>query len=103
VKEEEEEDDDDDDEGHMASSTRQEGIAMRIVELGWFTLARVMNNVHIGAGRLHGRHGGQSTVEYALVGALVVIAAAGALTVLGGELTTVFTNISRTLGTAAGR
>ncbi len=45
----------------------------------------------------------QSTVEYALVGALVVIAAAGALTMLGGELTTVFTNISRTLGAAAGR
>jgi Flp pilus assembly pilin Flp len=44
---------------------------------------------------------GQSTVEYALVGALVVIAAAGALGVLGGELTTVFTNISNTLKVAA--
>jgi Flp pilus assembly pilin Flp len=43
----------------------------------------------------------QSTVEYALVGALVVIAAAGALTILGGELTTVFNNISKTLGAAA--
>jgi len=42
---------------------------------------------------------GQSTVEYALVGALVVIAAAGALTVLGGELNTVFTHISDTLRT----
>lgn len=45
----------------------------------------------------------QSTVEYALVGALVVIAAAGALTLLGGELNSVFSNISKTLGTAAGR
>ena len=47
---------------------------------------------------------GQSTVEYALVGALVVIAAAGAMTILGGQLTNVFTNISNTLKTAsAGR
>lgn len=43
----------------------------------------------------------QSTVEYALVGALVVIAAAGALTVLGGQLSSVFSNISKMLGTAA--
>jgi Flp pilus assembly pilin Flp len=43
----------------------------------------------------------QSTVEYALVGALVVIAAAGALTLLGGELSSVFTNISNTLKTAS--
>ncbi len=39
----------------------------------------------------------QSTVEYALVGALVVIAAATALTVLGEQVTTVFTNIGNTL------
>jgi Flp pilus assembly pilin Flp len=50
---------------------------------------------------LSGRGTAQSTVEYALVGALVVIAAAGALTLLGGELTTVFTNISHTLGQAS--
>src|SRR5262249_20687765 len=43
----------------------------------------------------------QSTVEYALVGALVVIAAAGALTLLGTELSTVFTNIGNTLHNAA--
>jgi Flp pilus assembly pilin Flp len=43
----------------------------------------------------------QSTVEYALVGALVVIAAAGALTILGGQVNTVFGNISNTLRTAA--
>ncbi|GAC1317991.1 MAG: hypothetical protein NVSMB2_12380 [Chloroflexota bacterium] len=46
---------------------------------------------------------GQSTVEYALVGALVVIAAAGALTLLGGQLNSVFSSISKTLSTAAAR
>ena len=46
---------------------------------------------------------GQSTVEYALVGALVVIAAAAALTVLGDQVTAVFGNISATLKTAAAR
>ena len=45
----------------------------------------------------------QSTVEYALVGALVVIAAAGALTLLGGQLNSVFSSISKTLSTAAAR
>jgi Flp pilus assembly pilin Flp len=53
--------------------------------------------------RLGGRARGQSTVEYALVGALVVIAAAGALTILGGQVTAVFSNISDTLRSAAGR
>jgi len=48
-----------------------------------------------------GRLTAQSTVEYALVGALVVIAAAGALTLLGTELQTVFNNISSTLKTAS--
>lgn len=42
----------------------------------------------------------QSTVEYALVGALVVIAAAAALTVLGGDIKMVFSHISDTLKTA---
>ncbi|HEV7661943.1 MAG TPA: hypothetical protein VGQ62_00310 [Chloroflexota bacterium] len=50
---------------------------------------------------LRNKAAAQSTVEYALVGALVVIAAAGALTILGTELTAVFTNISKTLGAAA--
>jgi Flp pilus assembly pilin Flp len=44
---------------------------------------------------------GQSTVEYALVGALVVIAAATALTALGGEVTAVFNKITNTLSGAA--
>jgi Flp pilus assembly pilin Flp len=39
----------------------------------------------------------QSTVEYALVGALVVIAAAGALTLLGDQVTAVFTRITSAL------
>jgi Flp pilus assembly pilin Flp len=43
----------------------------------------------------------QSTVEYALVGALVVIAAAGAMTLLGDQITTVFTKITNTLSGAA--
>jgi Flp pilus assembly pilin Flp len=67
-------------------------------------LARVHGAWQSGVSRLHGRADGaqgQSTVEYALVGALVVIAAAGALTLLGGELTSVFTNISKTLGAAS--
>jgi len=45
----------------------------------------------------------QSTVEYALVGALVVIAAAAAMTVLGEQVTAVFTNIGNTLRAAAAR
>jgi Flp pilus assembly pilin Flp len=47
------------------------------------------------------RWGGQSTVEYALVGALVVIAAAGAMTLLGGEVTSVFSRITSTLSGSA--
>jgi Flp pilus assembly pilin Flp len=39
----------------------------------------------------------QSTVEYALVGALVVIASAAALTLLGGELSSVFNQLTNTL------
>jgi Flp pilus assembly pilin Flp len=71
---------------------RRNGIAMWWIEQSWRT----------GIARFRARGAGQSTVEYALVGALVVIAAAGALTLLGGELTSVFTNISKTLGTASG-
>jgi Flp pilus assembly pilin Flp len=46
----------------------------------------------------------QSTVEYALVGALVVIAAAGTLTLLGGQVTSVFSHLTAALsgGPAAG-
>ncbi len=74
---------------------------MVLIEWSWVTLARISARLELGAQRL-GRHwSGQSTVEYALVGALVVIAAAGALTMLGGELTSVFSKISNTLSGAA--
>jgi len=78
---------------------------MRLIEQSWVLgAARLQGGLQDGMDRLGGRARGQSTVEYALVGALVVIAAAGALTMLGGELTSVFTNISKTLGAAsAGR
>jgi Flp pilus assembly pilin Flp len=71
-------------------------------EQGWLLAAeRVQVSWRSGVDWLRHKATGQSTVEYALVGALVVIAAAGALTMLGGELTSVFTNISKTLGAAA--
>lgn len=41
------------------------------------------------------RWAGQSTVEYALIGALVVIVAAAAMTGLGNELQSVFTNLTK--------
>ncbi|HEX9440410.1 MAG TPA: hypothetical protein VF909_12045 [Roseiflexaceae bacterium] len=44
---------------------------------------------------------GQSTVEYALVGALIVIAGAVALSAMSTEITGVFNNISATLRSAA--
>jgi Flp pilus assembly pilin Flp len=72
------------------------------IEQSWLKAAQLQGSWRSGIARLRGGDAGQSTVEYALVGALVVIAAAGALTLLGGELTSVFTNISKTLGTAAG-
>lgn len=56
-------------------------IAMRWIDRAWFMMA-------------------QSTVEYALVGALVVIAAATAMTALGTDVTAVFNKISTTLGAA---
>jgi Flp pilus assembly pilin Flp len=71
---------------------------MQWTERAWPILARLHSRWH---GLVSNKVAAQSTVEYALVGALVVIAAAGALTVLGSELTAVFSNISRTLGAAA--
>jgi Flp pilus assembly pilin Flp len=71
------------------------------IELGSSWAALVAGPLRRGAQCLVGRDGGQSTVEYALVGALVVIAAAGALTILGGEVTGVFTHITNTLRGAA--
>jgi pilus assembly protein Flp/PilA len=75
------------------------------MELGWvtgsLTLADLQTRCARGLRSVYARAAGQSTVEYALVGALVVIAAAGALTLLGGELTSVFSRISTTLSGAA--
>jgi Flp pilus assembly pilin Flp len=76
----------------------KEGIGMSWIELGWLVAGRLQTRWQ----RLHAGSAGQSTVEYALVGALVVIAAAGALSLLGGELTTVFTQITNTLRGSAG-
>jgi Flp pilus assembly pilin Flp len=67
------------------------------IERGWLAVARLQ--AHLDA--LARRWTGQSTVEYALVGALVVIAAAGAMTLLGGEVTSVFSRITNTLSGAA--
>jgi Flp pilus assembly pilin Flp len=71
--------------------------------MGWIELGRlVVARFPVRWLRTCAALSAQSTVEYALVGALVVIAAAGALSLLGGELTAVFTNITNTLRGSAG-
>jgi pilus assembly protein Flp/PilA len=74
---------------------------MRLVERSWQRVARVRERVEQRLWTAAVRWAGQSTVEYALVGALVVIAAAGAMTLLGGEITAVFSRITTTLSGAA--
>jgi len=78
---------------------------MGCIELGWVRASLAMADLQTRCGcglrGLGARASGQSTVEYALVGALVVIAAAGALTLLGGEITSVFSRITGTLSGAA--
>ena len=44
---------------------------------------------------------GVTMIEYALIAALVAVVAITALTTLGGNLSTIFTNIATTLGNAA--
>ena len=74
-----------------------------MIEWSWMVGARARNRVDAVLGRTEASWSAQSTVEYALVGALVVIVAAGALSALGGEVNTIFTNITNALkGTAAG-
>lgn len=71
-----------------------------MLELVWVVLATARNQFDSGSGDIRSRVQrliGQSTVEYALVGALVVIAAAGAMSLLGSEITTVFTKITTAL------
>jgi Flp pilus assembly pilin Flp len=74
---------------------------MRLIERSWLSAARVCTRLQQHAWMAAWGWAGQSTVEYALVGALVVIAAAGAMTLLGGEVTTVFSRITSTLSGAA--
>jgi Flp pilus assembly pilin Flp len=62
------------------------------MSMGWFGQARLWVWSKVSTVTM-----AQSTVEYALVGALVVIAAAGALTLLGTELTHVFNNVTNKL------
>ncbi len=73
---------------------------MRWIELGAVFASVIAARVRQSLPERARRLVGQSTVEYALVGALVVIAAASALTLLSGEVTSVFSNITKTLQTA---
>ncbi len=86
--------------GNRLAGQRQKGreFRMRVIEWSWLQTARMQARLE---NRWTAAAGGQSTVEYALVGALVVIAAAGAMTLLGGEITTVFSRITTTLSGAA--
>ena len=70
---------------------------MELVERTWMVRARLQARAERSAIRIRAGHTAQSTVEYALVGALVVIAAAAALTALGSEVTSVFSKITTTL------
>jgi Flp pilus assembly pilin Flp len=74
---------------------------MRVIEWGWLELVRLQTRGERWARILDARCSGQSTVEYALVGAVIVIAAAAALSALGGEITNVFGRITSTLAGAA--
>lgn len=73
---------------------------MRLIELAAVFTSVMAARVRQSWPECAGRLVAQSTVEYALVGALVVIAAASALTLLSGEVTSVFSNITNTLKTA---
>ena len=74
---------------------------MDCVEWSWMAVAHIHAACERRANTVIWRWTAQSTVEYALVGALVVIAAAGAMTLLGGEVTSVFSRITSTLSGAA--
>ena len=45
---------------------------------------------------------GATAIEYGLIAALVSVAAIGALTAMGGSLSTMFNTVSSEMGTAAG-
>lgn len=76
--------------GRDGSCTVQEGSTMNQLEQLWTHLQVRLT-----------RLSGQSTVEYALVGALVVIVAAGAMALLGDQISSVFGHITTTLSGAA--
>jgi Flp pilus assembly pilin Flp len=65
--------------------------------MDWLQLAVLAPRTCLSLLTFGGRVRAQSTVEYALVGALVVIAAATALTLLGDQVNAVFGNITTTL------
>ena len=73
---------------------------MGVLEWTWVQAARLQARLESEVDRVGRGCLGQSTVEYALVGALVVIAAAGALTLLGSEVSAVFNRITTTLSGA---
>jgi Flp pilus assembly pilin Flp len=64
-----------------------------------YLLALIAHNAVVGKLSLwlEQRSRGQSTVEYALVGAVVVLAAAAALTALGGQIAAVFQHMTSAL------
>jgi Flp pilus assembly pilin Flp len=73
---------------------------MRLVERAQLKVGTVRSQMDAVLSRVAARSAGQSTVEYALVGALVVIAAAGAMTLLGDQVSSVFGHITTTLSGA---
>jgi Flp pilus assembly pilin Flp len=77
---------------------------MQLVDWVWGHVARLVTRsqdyLREAAAIAPVRAPGQSTVEYALVGALVVIAAAGAMTLLGDQVSAVFGHIKDTLAGA---
>jgi Flp pilus assembly pilin Flp len=77
---------------------REKERRMHVIEWGWLRLARLADRL---MDRLMDPLEGQSTVEYALVGALVVIVSATAMTILGSQISNVFHSISATLSGAS--
>jgi Flp pilus assembly pilin Flp len=73
---------------------------MGCLEWAWLNLVPAGSRLDRAMTRIGARISGQSTVEYALVGALVVIAAAGAMALLGDQVSSVFGRITGTLSGA---
>jgi Flp pilus assembly pilin Flp len=73
---------------------------MGTAEWIWLSLVPRGSRVDRCVSHVIGRVSGQSTVEYALVGALVVIASAGAMALLGDQIGSVFGRITSTLSTS---